>query len=249
MEKQKKPYMIYVKYILVVLAVIGVSGAYASLLSGKKKIQAELMETTTKLERLEKKYAKEKSLARNLMGNKQSQEGILRGLEMKIKEAEAATAKIQIEKNSLKTEIAKLAENHKKNVMELTQRMDKMKASRDEVAVLHKEKIEVIRKHEKSIADLNGRIREKENDLKRTTKKLDTCREHNERLCTISEDLVEMYKKKGIVKVFSVTEPLTQLRKVEMEKMVQLYKGKIEKNREKDLEAAAVKSDDETVTQ
>lgn len=241
--------MIYAKYILIVLAVIGVSGAYASLLSGKNKLQAELMETTIKLERLEKKYAKEKSLARNLMGNKQSQEGILRGLEMKIKEAEDATAKIQIEKDGLKAEIAKLAEDHKKNVLELTQRMDKVKASRDEVIALHKEKVETIRKHEKSIADLNGRMREKENDLKRTTKKLDICREHNERLCTISEDLVEMYKKKGIVKVFSVTEPLTQLRKVEMEKMVQLYKGKIEKNREKDLEAAAVKSDDDTVTQ
>jgi len=240
--------MIYVKYILIVLAVIGVSGAYASLLSGKNKLQAELMETTTKLERLEKKYAKEKSLARNLMGNKQSQEGILRGLEMKIKEAEDATAKIQIEKDSLKAEIAKLAEDHKKNVLELTQRMDKVKASRDEVVALHKEKVETIRKHEKSIADLNGRMREKENDLKRTTKKLDICREHNERLCTISEDLVEMYKKKGIVKVFSVTEPLTQLRKVEMEKMVQLYKGKIEKNRENDLESASAKSDDETVT-
>ena len=241
--------MIYAKYILIVLAVIGVSGAYASLLSGKKKLQTELVDTTTKLERLEKKYAKEKSLARNLMGNKQSQEGILRGLELKIKEAEDATAKVQLEKDGLKAEMGKLAEGHKKNVLELTQRMDKMKVSRDEVAALHKEKIEVIRKHEKSIAELNGRIREKENDLKRTTKKLDTCREHNERLCTISEDLVEMYKKKGIVKVFSVTEPLTQLRKVEMEKMVQLYKGKIEKNREKDLESASAKSDDNTVTQ
>jgi len=240
--------MIYVKYILIVLAVIGVSGAYASLLSGKNKLQAELMETTTKLERLEKKYAKEKSLARNLMGNKQSQEGILRGMEAKIKEAVDATAKIQTEKDGLKIEMARLAEEHKKSILELTQRMDKMKAAREEVVALHREKIETIKKQEKSIAGLNGQIREKESELKRTSKKLDICREHNERLCTISEDLVEMNKKKGIVKVFSVTEPLTQLRKVEMEKMVQLYKGKIEKNRENDLESASAKSDDEKVT-
>lgn len=240
--------MIYVRYILIVLAVIGVSGAYASLLSGKNKLQTELTGTKTKLERIEQKYAREKSLSQNLMGSKQSQEGILRGMEAKIKEAVDAAAKIQTEKDGLKTEIARLAEEHKKNISELTQRIDKMKAARDEVAALHKEKIETIKKHEKTIAGMNGQIREKEIELKRTSKKLDICREHNERLCTISEDLVEMYKKKGIVKVFSVTEPLTQLRKVEMEKLVQLYKGKIEKNRENDLESASAKSDDDTVT-
>lgn len=247
MEKQKPPYMIYAKYILIALTILGTAGAYASLYSGKNKLQAELTETKAKLERIEKKYAREKSLSQNLMGSKQSQEGILRGMEAKIKEAVDATAQIRTEKDGLKAEITRLDGEHKKNVLELTQRMDRMKAARDEVAALHKEKIETIRKHEKTIAGMNGQIREKESELKRTSKKLDICREHNERLCTISEDLVEMYKNKGLVKVFSVTEPLTQLRKVEMEKMIQLYKGKIEKNRENDVESASAPTESDTV--
>lgn len=248
MEKHKKNNIIYGKYALAVLAFLGAVVAFGHLYTVKKDLHAELNETKTKLEKFETKYMREKVLAQSLMGNKQSQEGILRGMEAKIKEAEGVAARIRIERDGLKAEMGKLADDNKKDVLELTRSMDKMKASRDEAAALHKEKIETIRKHEKSIADLNSRIREKENDLKRITKKLDICREHNERLCTISEDLVDMYRKKGIVKVLSVTEPLTQLRKVEMEKMVQLYKGKIEKNREKDRESASAESDDDTAT-
>lgn len=237
MEKQKKNHLLY-GGILAVAILIGAS-ACGFLYLGKNRLQAELTDTRLKLERIEKKYAREKTLAQSLMGSKQSQEGILRGMEMKVKEAQDAAAKVVTEKDALKLDMAKREDTHKKTVLDLTKTIEQLKKTGETLAAANREKVEALKKQEKTMAELNSHIRRKEGELKRTEKKLDVCREHNERLCTISEDLVEMYKNKGLVKVFSVTEPLTQLRKVEMEKLVQLYKGKIEKNREKDLESAA----------
>ncbi len=242
MEKQKKYHLVYGG--IFVAVVIIMASACGFLYVGKNGLQAELDDTRSKLERVEKKLVREKTLAQSLMGNKQSQEGILRGMEVKIKEAKDAAAKVLAEKDALRTDMNKLEEAHKKNVLDLSKTIEQLKKSGENLTAANREKADALKKQEKAVAELNSQIRQKEGELKRTAKKLAVCREHNERLCTISEDLVEMYKNKGIVKVFSVTEPLTQLRKVEMEKMVQLYKGKIEKNREKELESAAAPSGD-----
>lgn len=232
MEKSKRSYKTYLMYSAIFLGIAGVIYGVYSLYTERNRLAASLTETESKLAQVEKKFAQEKSLNQGLMRSKQSLEGLLRGMEANVKAANEEKERILAEKEHLEENWVKKAEAQNKVIDELTQRIEKIKTVRDEIIARYKEKVEIIQKNEQAIAELTHSLHETEYELKRTSKKLEICGEHNGRLCTINEELVEMYKNKGLVNVISVTEPLTQLRKVEMEKMVQQYKTKIDENNE-----------------
>jgi hypothetical protein len=60
-------------------------------------------------------------------------------------------------------------------------------------------------------------------DLKRTTRELGTCSSNNADLALIAEELVKRYKNKGFGAVLLEKEPLTQVRKVELEQLTNQY--------------------------
>lgn len=238
MEKPKRTYKTYLIYSAIILGVVAIIYGFYSLYAERNRLAASLAETESKLAQVEKKYAQEKNLTQGLMRSKQSLEGLLRGMEAKVKEANDEKEKLLAEKEHLEENWLKKAEGQAKIIADLTQRIEKMKEVRDEIVARYKEKVEIIQKNEQTIAELTNSLQKSEYELKRTSKKLDMCGEHNGRLCTINEELVEMYKNKGLVNVISVSEPLTQLRKVEMEKMVQQYKTKIDENRENQVDGS-----------
>ncbi|MBU1172210.1 MAG: hypothetical protein KKD44_21855 [Proteobacteria bacterium] len=232
MEKPKRTYKTYLIYTAMALGIAGMIYGFYSLYTERNRLEASLTETESRLAQVEKKYTQEKNLTQGLIRTKQSLEGLLRGMEAKVKEANEEKEQLLAEKEHLEENWVKKSEAQTRMIADLNQRIEKMKEVREEIIARYKEKVEIIQKNEKMIADLTQSLHESEYELKRTSKKLDMCSEHNGRLCTINEELVEMYKNKGLVNVLSVTEPLTQLRKVEMEKMVQQYKTKIDENRE-----------------
>jgi chromosome segregation ATPase len=68
-------------------------------------------------------------------------------------------------------------------------------------------------------------------DLKRTTRELGTCSSNNAELALIAEELVKRYKDKGIGAVLLEKEPLTQVRKVELEQLTSQYREEIEQKK------------------
>jgi hypothetical protein len=67
--------------------------------------------------------------------------------------------------------------------------------------------------------------------LKKTTTKLSSCEANNANLCIIGDELVKAYNNKGIGAAILEKEPLTQIKKVELEQLTQKYKEEIEKLR------------------
>ncbi len=65
-------------------------------------------------------------------------------------------------------------------------------------------------------------------DLKRTTRELGSCSAHNAELALIAQELVKKYKDKGIGSALLEKEPLTQVRKVELEQLISQYQDEIE---------------------
>jgi len=65
-------------------------------------------------------------------------------------------------------------------------------------------------------------------DLKRTTRELGACSSHNAELALIAHELVKKYKDKGIGATLLEREPLTQVRKVELEQLTSQYQEEIE---------------------
>lgn len=229
---QDRSWKTYGVYTLFIAVAAGVVYGFFALNSERLRLEASLSDTENRLNQMSRKYDQEKNLTANLLRTKQSLEGLMRGMEAKVKQAEEDKAKILAEKEGLEAHYEKKSVELKKKVVLLTERIGQFKATQDKLVARYKEKVEVIHKNEQTIAQLTDNLNKTSYELKRTRKQLDTCGEHNDRLCTINEELVVMYKNKGLVSVISAAEPLTQLRKVEMEKMVQLYKSKIDENKE-----------------
>lgn len=68
-------------------------------------------------------------------------------------------------------------------------------------------------------------------DLKKTTRELGTCSSNNAELSLIAEELVKKYKDKGLGAVLLEKEPLTQVRKVELEQLSSQYQEEIEQKK------------------
>jgi len=68
-------------------------------------------------------------------------------------------------------------------------------------------------------------------DLKRTTRDLSTCSSNNAELAQIAEELVKKYKDKGLGAVLLEKEPLTQVRKVELEQLTSQYQEEIDQKK------------------
>jgi len=67
--------------------------------------------------------------------------------------------------------------------------------------------------------------------LKKTTQSLDSCQINNAKLCIIGEELVKSYRNKGVKDAILEKEPLTQIKKVELEQLAQKYKEEIEQQK------------------
>jgi len=70
-------------------------------------------------------------------------------------------------------------------------------------------------------------LQEREKELKQLGQKYDKCAENNAALYVIGEDLIKRYEGKGVMTTIMQKEPFTQIRKVELERLVQDYRDRI----------------------
>ena len=80
-----------------------------------------------------------------------------------------------------------------------------------------------IMKLETENGELTANIQEKTSGLKR-------CEEHNVRLSQLAEEVLNAYYEKGVGASLAQAEPFTKLKQVELEKIVQEYLGRIDKD-------------------
>lgn len=205
--------------------------AYVVLYKERNQLLVDLDKSQRRGDLLQRKYAEEKARASGLLRTKQSLEGQIRSLQNDIGQLKSEKETLEGELANVEAKYAEKTKHLEKKIETLFERIESIKASRDEVVARYKEKVEVIKENEQKIAQLSGDLQRTEFELKRTTQQLTNCKENNERLCMITEELVDKYKNKGVVGSIMVTEPFTQLEKVEIEKLVQEYTGRIEKER------------------
>lgn len=81
---------------------------------------------------------------------------------------------------------------------------------------------------EHDLKNMTGERDKVQSELKRSGQALERCETNNARLVVMAEDLLKKYKDKGIGKAIMEKEPLTQIKKVELEQLAQEYKEEIE---------------------
>ncbi|MFZ5572216.1 MAG: hypothetical protein ACOZF0_17595 [Thermodesulfobacteriota bacterium] len=225
--------------ILLVIAAVLVIGLFAAGALSYRKMEAEAARLGAELDKSEKRgkllqrrYTEEKARADNLMRAKQAaevrQRSAVGGHEEELKHLKAA---FDNEKAALTGACDRKAKELEQGLEKLKAKADKLRASRDEVVERFKQKDAEFKEQKRLKTAADDHRRRAESDLKRVRQQYDNCREHNERLCLITEELVDKYKNKGVVGSIMVNEPFTQMRQVEVDRLVQEYTVKIDKEK------------------
>ncbi|HCX01607.1 MAG: hypothetical protein WAW09_02050 [Smithella sp.] len=146
--------------------------------------------------------------------------------------------KIQNEKKVLGGQLVKL----KEQARNLEAKIEAKIKEADELTVRNKKELQEaggkydqvaqrVKQLERDVKKIKGEKDALKAQLKKTTTKLSSCEANNANLCIIGDELVKAYKNKGIGAAILEKEPLTQIKKVELEQLTQKYKEEIEKLR------------------
>jgi chromosome segregation ATPase len=212
------------KFIIPVVAVIigliiGLGIGQYQLKKEQKISQDRMKEASKKISFIQKKMADEKTEATTSIEQKcqgdldkmQNEKKALGGQLVKLKEqARNLEAKIEAKIK----EADELTARNKKELQEAGKKYDQAAQRTKEL--------------ERDLKKVNGEKDALKAQLKKTTQKLSSCEESNANLCIIGEELVKAYKNKGVKDALLEKEPLTQIKKVELEQLAQKYKENIE---------------------
>jgi hypothetical protein len=170
----------------------------------QKRMAEEKNEATVSIEQQYQDDIDELSNEKKAMGIQLGKlKGQVQTLEMTVRESAEASARIKKESDEA------LARS-KKDVVE----MDRINNDLDD-------------KLKKS----TGEKQTLQAELKKTDRDLDHCVSDNAELCIISEELVKKYRNKGLGTVLMEKEPLTQIKKAELESFIRKYHEEIEQHK------------------
>jgi hypothetical protein len=89
------------------------------------------------------------------------------------------------------------------------------------------------KEHEEQIRVLEKERDERISELRSLESRNESCANKNARLCIIADELLDRYENKGVMSSLLQKEPMTQIKKVELEEFVNEYRENIERQREK----------------
>lgn len=106
------------------------------------------------------------------------------------------------------------------------------KKESDEAAAKTVQKLQEMERNNKDLDHELKKMKEEKQTvqaaLNSTSQDLGKCAANNAELCLIAEELVKKYQGKGLGAVLAGKEPLTQIKRVELEKLAQQYREEIE---------------------
>ena len=155
-------------------------------------------------------------------------EGRARTLQKELEELRTEKQSAQGTSSALRAKIQEKEEEItllNRRVTQLEQNLDEALNKRKQLAAKHEE---VLAQKEEERSELEREKQDLRADLERSQRANDRCRDRNARLCIIAEELVERYENKGVGDALAQKEPFTQAGKIELEKLLQEYKFRIE---------------------
>ena len=120
-------------------------------------------------------------------------------------------------------------------VRETVEASARSKNESEEASARSKNDIQEMERNNKDLDDklkkITGEMQTLQADLKKTTRDLGHCASNNAELCIIAEELVKKYRNKGLGTVLMEKEPLTQIKKAELEQFIRKYQEEIEQQK------------------
>jgi chromosome segregation ATPase len=211
-------------FILICLS-LGSGIMYYKLRKERAAFENEINNLKTKMTLALKKYSEEKARARGLLRTKASLEGKQRALLGKITDLEKENTLLTEERNTLQQKLKKTTGSLEAKLEDLSKKYSEAKAEITEMKQTH---AQTVKEFEEKTRVLTSEKRALNGELKIKQQKLERYYLHNTKLVGINNELLEMYKNKGVLGSLSHNEPFTGIKKVELEHLIQEYKDKVE---------------------
>lgn len=202
-----------------VLLVLG--GAYGlfSLYSQRNALNREVAELNNMVVQLKNKYAEQKSMAEAMLRAKQAADSGSR-------EAE----RLKLENEKLQEEKQRGEQALARQEGQMTELKDRFAQQRSAFDKLKEESNQSILEKKQKITELTSERDALKASLNQETGQHARCKKNNAELAALSTEVVKKYKNKGVLGSIVKGEPLTQLKKVEHEKLCQEYLDTIDKD-------------------
>ena len=203
---------------------------YNSVQLGRQRDQllTDLSTEQNKYKLLQHKYAEQKAVIASLQREKITIEGNLEQTRQALVTAEA-------EKKALLDQLSSGEDQCKQDVVKLEKYVEKYKdqieqliENRDQYKAKLAETVAVVKERNEMIYTLKAEKEELTVNLQETSTTLKRCVKHNGRFSQLAEELVMAYEKKGVGDSMLQSEPFTQIKKVEVEQLVQQYRDRID---------------------
>jgi chromosome segregation ATPase len=197
---------------------LGLGAGQLQVKKEQKVCQDRIKEKDKKIAFIQKKLTEEKSEATSSLEQRYQDEAA---------KLQAALASEKKRAGALSGQVAMLTDQSQKQEARLK--------AVDEAAARTKQELQEAQRSNKDLdRDLKKTAGEQQSlqaDLKRVNRELGTCTSNNADLAVIAEELVKRYKDKGIGAAILEKEPLTQVKKVELEQLTSQYQEAIEQKK------------------
>lgn len=218
---------------LLIIALVSLSGYLGYrlyMLSEAHTALAEALEKTShRADLLQRKYAEQKAQSAALQRAKLMVEGLKRQAEMT---AEALAGQLAAQKDEMADIEKKIGGKVKLLEEKIAERNDVIAQWKEAHAKLTdkvKEAMKTIRQRDATIADQETQISELQSELEFASRTRDRYFSENREMAGIAKSILARYDEKGIFATSLLhVEPFTQIKKVELEQLIQGYLDKID---------------------
>jgi chromosome segregation ATPase len=219
-------------YLVVLIAILAISILYGNYRIEKQRVrmQGEIDKAMQKAEMVQRRYVEQKAVSESLQRMQISLEGKKSALQAELSKTKEALTKLEGDFTNTGNIYAKCIEDFKRLSDEKKGLEVKLK---EEVSLLAKTKKEQDEFVARLKSESEERISELDSSLKSFQSRLENCIKKNARLCIIADELLKRYEDKGVISAIMSKEPVTQMERVELEKLVQEYREEINKQKEK----------------
>ncbi len=208
--------------------IIGLSVSHIQIKKEQKVFQDKIREANRKIALTQKRMTEEKNSATVSIEQQYREE----------------MDELLNQKKALGGQLGKLREQVQTlemKVRESDEAFARSKKESDEASARSKKEILEMERNNRDLDDklkkISGEKQALEAELKKTTRNLEQCASNNAELCIIAEELVKKYRNKGLGTVLMEKEPLTQIKKAELEQFIRKYHEEIEQHKIKKNDA------------
>jgi chromosome segregation ATPase len=186
---------------------------------------AELEKTTHRAKLLQKKYTAQKAQTAALQRAKLTVEGLKRKAEM---EAEKLMEELEALKAS-KSEVNEDVKLLEARIMELETNLEAWEKKYNGMSAKYRGAKKTIAKRDSTISSMKGTIGELQAELEYSRRTQQRYLSNNQEMAAISQSILARYDEKSVIaKDIIKAEPFTQIKKVELEKLIQAYLDQID---------------------